>query len=514
MSNPLRARLQAFLARYVPEHLAEVEALATEYRGREAELLDALAVRFGPEPDPTAFRTRVERLFAHYDPGRVPEAAKLALRSAGKEDFVLRTLSRKYGPEPELQYALPPMAATAPHPPTDPHRVRLTRWLMLRLPQRVPEVDALLCRFDRREAVLFRLLAQTLGPEPPDDNPRENLRSAHLPTTALRAYFAQRRVPPFLRWIWAGDTQDGGAVERGITRYDVRHAQLKQRLEAFYQYYSPIKIAEVEETLRRWRGREDILFEALVHKYGPEPLSSGAGVSAGGTGGDNGAGGPAVGPGGAAGAQPGVTPRTALRSFYAVHNPNRLPDIDRLLERFSGREATLFNMLQAKYGDASGVSSGGGALGASAGGGGGGLFGGASSVAGGRGFSAGASVGGGGFDDATFGSRAPSAVPAGAERVLRKPPLLASLHSSSRGPSPAPSHMGGAAYGRGASPAATRPLARPGQLPWGGSGSGGGGSAGLDEDEAAYVNSLQAPHPEHARRAAWDTALYSDAGAL
>lgn len=41
--------------------------------------------------------------------------------------------------------------------------------------------------------------------------------------------------------------------------------------------------------------------------------------------------------------------REKLRKFYEVHNPEKLSDIDFLLEKYEGREDVLFRKLQRKY---------------------------------------------------------------------------------------------------------------------------------------------------------------------
>eukprot|EP00756_Hemistasia_phaeocysticola_P055696 Hpha_TRINITY_DN31663_c0_g1::TRINITY_DN31663_c0_g1_i1::g.29137::m.29137 len=48
------------------------------------------------------------------------------------------------------------------------------------------------------------------------------------------------------------------------------HAQ-RARLVRFYSHYNPAKLVMVDDMLRDARGREDDLFEALVRMYGPEP---------------------------------------------------------------------------------------------------------------------------------------------------------------------------------------------------------------------------------------------------
>lgn len=48
--------------------------------------------------------------------------------------------------------------------------------------------------------------------------------------------------------------------------------KLRQRLENFYRFYNPAKLAHVEMIVEAYRGRETQLFEELVRRYGPEPV--------------------------------------------------------------------------------------------------------------------------------------------------------------------------------------------------------------------------------------------------
>ena len=47
------------------------------------------------------------------------------------------------------------------------------------------------------------------------------------------------------------------------------------RLTRFYSKYSPDKVGDVEKTLLRYTGREELLFAALVKQHGPEPGDAG-----------------------------------------------------------------------------------------------------------------------------------------------------------------------------------------------------------------------------------------------
>lgn len=47
---------------------------------------------------------------------------------------------------------------------------------------------------------------------------------------------------------------------------------LEERLTAFYNEYVPEKVSSIPSLLEKYAGKEEKLFEALVKKYGPEPL--------------------------------------------------------------------------------------------------------------------------------------------------------------------------------------------------------------------------------------------------
>lgn len=262
-------RVGAFYCRYLPSQLHDVVPLRDQYRGRENELLDALTLKYGPEPSPTEFRSRVERVFFLNDQARVRESRIFDSQAAGREEAVMKALTKKYGPESPCPFVVPSTTIRAPHGLTDRHRLRLTRWFVLRFPKRVKEVDYILSRFYGREELLFRLLREFVGTEPIDSKPEESIRSKTGSSPALQKYFAGRRAPAFLQWMWSKD--DNSTTETEVNGFSPPNLRIKARLERFYRKYNPAKLNDVEQTVSQWRGRYDLLFEALTQKYGPEP---------------------------------------------------------------------------------------------------------------------------------------------------------------------------------------------------------------------------------------------------
>eukprot|EP00759_Apiculatamorpha_spiralis_P023059 PhF_6_TR26974/c0_g3_i6/m.39359 len=45
----------------------------------------------------------------------------------------------------------------------------------------------------------------------------------------------------------------------------------KERLETFFRKYNPDKLASIPKIMEQYAGKEDEMFAALVAKYGPEP---------------------------------------------------------------------------------------------------------------------------------------------------------------------------------------------------------------------------------------------------
>lgn len=62
---------------------------------------------------------------------------------------------------------------------------------------------------------------------------------------------------------------DSGTLDE---QEDPEEAQLRRRLERFYEEYNPSKLAQIDQTIKQFKGKDADLFEALVKKYGPEPI--------------------------------------------------------------------------------------------------------------------------------------------------------------------------------------------------------------------------------------------------
>ena len=233
----LAARLDLFLARYDPGRLddaAYATGLRRRYAGNEQQLLDLLAIRYGPEPSSGEFRTRVEWFLLHAARKRagtgaaavgcsnlLSKTASMLEAFSGRGAELLTRLEERFGPEP------------IPLHPEDESPRRVYRvsdndvpsamellvgdYLRVFRPNRRREMAFLAAVLTQRYTVdeAEGMLKQELGILPLDrrsEAARPNLRRRYLPTYALCARFGVAPKPKgyFLDALWgfASDTFD------------------------------------------------------------------------------------------------------------------------------------------------------------------------------------------------------------------------------------------------------------------------------------------------------------------
>ena len=88
----------------------------------------------------------------------------------------------------------------------------------------------------------------------------------------------------------------------------------KSRLIAYYSKHNPTKVETVEDTLDKYNGMEDVLFERLAKKYGENFTAP------------------------------------WLTDFYQEYSPDHVAKVDTTLLKYHGQEYELYRKLEAKYG--------------------------------------------------------------------------------------------------------------------------------------------------------------------
>jgi hypothetical protein len=371
-----RARFSALFAKYMPDKLGKVDELLAKYQGKEETYIQAIVAKYGPEPiltadqpavvaptqepvrnasmaSPTtapaqprasassgAVADRILRMLQIHLPAKVDQLETLLAKYQGREEEYLNALVNKYGPEPAPgpspaapQEVVPPVAAPpAPSPSSEAAapvatnltvRDRVGRMIQAYLPNKVPQLDQLLEKYKGREEEYLAALIGKYGSEPAPD-------STAAPSPALERQMSVTTAP-----------------SRAAVSAAPDH---RERVLRMFQQYTPAKVGQVDAMLEKYKGREDDYLAALVARHGPEPATS-----------------PAATPQALDGSMRSEAPtvdRRASSSSVAPANdirarvtrmiqqylPNKVAQVDSLLEKYKGREEEYLTALVSRYG--------------------------------------------------------------------------------------------------------------------------------------------------------------------
>ncbi|RLN93761.1 hypothetical protein BBJ28_00013370 [Nothophytophthora sp. Chile5] len=149
------------------------------------------------------------------------------------------------------------------------------------------------------------------------------------------------------------DALRSGQTGRRQTQENDEHEVWRAWLSRYYAVKAPEKAPYSEVVLNRYRGRYDDLKVQLCAKYGDmddEDASAAASASSSSSSdsedSDNS-------DDGIVNYEQQPLDRKWLQTFYAEHQPDKLPHVDKVLKQFSSREETLKQMLLSKYGQGS-----------------------------------------------------------------------------------------------------------------------------------------------------------------
>ena len=353
-STNFKERLTAYYQKYNPEKLPGVDATLEKFKGREEDMFKALIAKYGPEPtssySPTApplqqsqqpslvvssssvpntgasspnvnYKDRLIAYYKKYNPEKLAGVDATLDKFKGREEEMFKALVGKYGPEPTV--ATSGGGESSPKsssPSSSSYRDRLVAFYQKYNPEKMNGVDATLEKFKGREEEMFKALTTKYGPEPTAAS-GDNNNNATSSTT-----------PPATTGLSAPPPPPPAAS----------NTDYYTRLSNFYKKYNPQKLAGVEATLEKFKGREEDMFKSLVAKYGAEPTTGGSTTTP---------------------TQSNLTPasqnntntapssfKDRLIAFYQKYNPDKMSGVDATLEKFKGREEEMFKALIAKYG--------------------------------------------------------------------------------------------------------------------------------------------------------------------
>ncbi|RNF15438.1 hypothetical protein TcG_06987, partial [Trypanosoma cruzi] len=183
-------------------------------------------------------------------------------------------------------------------------------------PEKMAGVDAQLSKYEGREEEFIQAIINKYGPEP---DSAEGI--------AENEYNAQE-----------GEE-------------DEWYAYYRQRLVNFYTIYASEKIDSVDNQLKKYAGREEPLFEALVAKYGPEPEYENADENEKEAADKNKLSYENAGENeNKTGSKEKLSYRDRVVALYNLYVPSKLGNVDAQLEKYRGHEEEFIAALEQKYG--------------------------------------------------------------------------------------------------------------------------------------------------------------------
>eukprot|EP01064_Diplonema_japonicum_P010933 TRINITY_DN18175_c0_g1_i1.p1 TRINITY_DN18175_c0_g1~~TRINITY_DN18175_c0_g1_i1.p1 ORF type:complete len:864 (+),score=183.29 TRINITY_DN18175_c0_g1_i1:84-2675(+) len=314
-------RIRDYYTIYDPQKAGNAKNLVEKYRGNEPELWKQIVAKYGPEP---YWTERVLRLTDHHKTGLKRDVInKKLIEYAGREQALLSLLESKYGPEPTQEEERPSKITTAG---------KIHRMYYQYNPNKMDSVPSLLNKYKGKETDLYSALKEKYGPDALDVQPnRNNYRHRVVNLYCMHDAVQLGNVEKNLK-------DHHGAEEAfvktlleqygGEEPHKFKEANpFKERLVRFYEKYNKDKIPSAGETLKKYEGHEEELFEALVKKYGEEP------------------------------ADPSKKPKQdseevrLIKYYYMQHKPYEYCNIPAVLEEWEGREPELVKVLQESFGD-------------------------------------------------------------------------------------------------------------------------------------------------------------------
>ncbi|CUI14571.1 Hypothetical protein, putative [Bodo saltans] len=309
----IRQRILNLYKKYQPQKVDRVDPLMKEFAGKELELIEKMREKFGAnstELDKTnddlfGYRRRLVAYCEKYLPESIDSVDRVLREYRGQEDRMFDILVKRFGPEPKDPVITPAAKESALRREQSkvflgkmPAKERLLRIYKQYQPSKIGMIDEILQRYEGHEEVLFRKLEKLYGPEP----------EADAETISKKSTAALKKAPDQPAAASELDTWNG--------------VLLGERVAAMCRRYTPGKVHTIPEVLEQFKGKEKLLLDGLVKKYGPEPIPT--------------------------------TPqsRDRLAAFFANHMAERMPDerLNEILLSFRGSEGELYESLAKRYG--------------------------------------------------------------------------------------------------------------------------------------------------------------------
>eukprot|EP01060_Flectonema_neradi_P007144 TRINITY_DN14965_c0_g1_i1.p1 TRINITY_DN14965_c0_g1~~TRINITY_DN14965_c0_g1_i1.p1 ORF type:complete len:991 (+),score=238.02 TRINITY_DN14965_c0_g1_i1:70-2973(+) len=313
---------------------AEVGA-ATTPAASEGKPPTPAAAAAGPSKPSSDWKTRLTSFLKEKNDPRAAKVDAILQQYSGKEQQVFKSLVEKLGPE---GYWVS----------------RLTRHFEKHKPPLVEQVDKLLKQHAGNEDKLIESLVKKFGPEPaaPAAAPAASGGSPPTPATDNMTWAA--KVWRFYYYQSPGKLANAEALlkkeagrEKEVYAALVKRAgsdptpkdppatsDYKARLVNLLSMAQPQALSNTDAYLTKFKGNEEKLIQGLVNKHKiEEPCKPGT-----------------PGDGGAAPASSPPSWRDRLTAFFTKYNPDNIPKIDGILQKYKDNLPGLMEGLVKKYG--------------------------------------------------------------------------------------------------------------------------------------------------------------------
>lgn len=338
-----RVRVSRMYRRYNPKKVSEVDTVIAKYAGRQDELMEMLVNKYGEEEYFTeaeldqeidgprihpVMRERIVRMYHKYNPSKLGELEEVILpKYIGKEEELIAGLCAKYGPEPAWGEG-------------NSIRDRVTRFYVTYKPTKLDQMELVMEKYVGKEDELIQMLTDKYGPEPEFTDTSSN-QSAYDPS-ANAAAVADQTASRSILMSNGGDSNNKAQHQQEQQERDRKATEeIKTRLHRFYLKYAPEKANEeqMSKVLTKYQAREDELFEMLVAKFGPEPHPDEK-LQPGNTK-----------PPTSSSSSALLSTREQVTRYYKKNDPSKLDNVDKILNKYSGRDQDLIEMMRMKYGE-------------------------------------------------------------------------------------------------------------------------------------------------------------------
>eukprot|EP00759_Apiculatamorpha_spiralis_P019179 PhF_6_TR25323/c1_g1_i5/m.34994 len=325
-ANPtsIRDRVITMFQVYAPASLNNIDTIMKAYAGREHELIMALAAKYGPEPGvshpgtvTSDYSSRVRAMYQKYAPDKLNNIDTIMSAYAGREHEMIMALVGKYGPEPGVSH---PGTVTSDYPS------RVRAMYQKYAPDKLNNVDTVLLKWAGKEPNLMTALVAKYGPEPNEQNVK-NVTGRPLDFRSRLVVFYAKYAPDELNTVdqlvkvYAG--KENLFFDAVAVKYGPEPKLYWEMVTVIFAKFAPDRLPLVDQVMRAYAGREKELVESFVKIYYPDPATTVVVVA---------------------------DMRSRVLAMFHKYTPDRVTLIDTAMQRFAGREQELIDALVAKYG--------------------------------------------------------------------------------------------------------------------------------------------------------------------